>query len=218
MTDLFPQYIKDVESNLKNAQALYQLWEEDPSMMTQVPLLQVNDQLKEDARNLETSIHLAESNLSIRQKFGLDDAKLSRWKAFVSQIKQQISSIERKVLFSSSSSFQPQVALNQPQVASDEMMIQQQQQLIQTQDRTLDEINDGVSRIKNIAKDMHQELEKQNDLIIEIDKDADKFSSKLKRAQCKIEKLLLQKDNGKLCLIFLLLLILIVLMSFLLYL
>jgi hypothetical protein len=214
--DLFIEYQKDVELNMKNAQALFELWKDEASPMTQVQLFKVLDNLLEGVGTLETAILLAESNPTTRKKFSIDDALLSERKTFVSQIKTQVSSMERKVLFISP----PSSAIPITTFKNDfeEMQQQQQQQLIETQDQTLDEIYHGVTRIKNIAKDMNVELHEQKDLIIEIDKDADRFSFKLGRVQSKIEKLLKQKDSGKICLIFILLLILIVLASFLVYL
>jgi hypothetical protein len=91
---------------------------------------------------------------------------------------------------------------------------QRQQQLMREQDRDLEQLGAGVMRIHGIAREINVELGEQNRLIQDIEEHADGFEGRLGRVQAKLERMLRNKDRGKICAIVVLMIVLAVVAGF----
>jgi len=88
---------------------------------------------------------------------------------------------------------------------------QRQQMIIKTQDQNLDLVTDTTKRLKNLANDMGNELQEQDQILGEVQRGVDRNQKKVKFLTRQMDKLMKHKDRGKFCLIFLLIIVLIVL-------
>lgn len=207
--------------------------------MAKVNLSKVLDTLTEGAETLDTTIRLAESKPAARKRFNIDDQELATRKAFVADVRAKVANIERVVnnpalqvrmnrrdaLMQSSSGKPMQArglstrekAMQKDNDAFAEDQHQAQAQIVREQDMALDDIHAGVTRVKEIALVINDELHQQGELIVEIDHKADNFSAKLARVQTKLDEMLKNKDSGKICSIFLLMIVLVVVAAFAIY-
>lgn len=88
----------------------------------------------------------------------------------------------------------------------------QEQQLLQRQqDDVLDDMHSALSRLGDITGTINTELHVHNDLLQEFDDELDDTASHMSMVQQKLEKLLGTSDKGRLCCLFLLVLIALVL-------
>jgi len=88
---------------------------------------------------------------------------------------------------------------------------------MEEQDQALDEINDIAKRLKDQGREINSELNKQGQLIEDLDHDMDNTMKKMNFVQKKLGKLLKTNDMGQICTIVVLFLILIVMIFLVIY-
>ncbi|KAJ1629289.1 syntaxin 6, N-terminal-domain-containing protein [Pavlovales sp. CCMP2436] len=86
---------------------------------------------------------------------------------------------------------------------------QKQQQVMREQDTQLDAISTSVSRLKHIGVEINSELKVQDKLLEEIGEQTDSATAQMRNSMKALVKLAKDSDNGKLCVMFVLTLILI---------
>ena len=91
---------------------------------------------------------------------------------------------------------------------------QRNQQQVNRQDQELDVLSNSVMRIKAVGEEINIELAEQNKMLDDLDEDVDKADTGIRKNMKKLGKLMAEKDRGKICTIFLLLIILIALSYF----
>jgi syntaxin 6 len=83
--------------------------------------------------------------------------------------------------------------------------VQRQNQIMRDQDQDLDELGNAVTRLSNVGNQINDELNTQNKMLEELDRDMDSTSARLKQNMRKAAKVLKDsKDKGKICVIVLL--------------
>ena len=86
---------------------------------------------------------------------------------------------------------------------------QQRQQLImRDQDQELDTLHEGVQRLGQIGQDIHVEITEQNRMFEELNDEMDHFEGRMDRVMKQINKILNNKDSGKMCVIVILFILL----------
>ena len=83
--------------------------------------------------------------------------------------------------------------------------------LVKEQDDTIRSLANSVSRVQDMALRVNEELASQNKLIGEIDEEVDKTDTRLRSMNSRLRKLAQDKDSGKYCVIFILLIVLAIL-------
>jgi len=86
---------------------------------------------------------------------------------------------------------------------------QKQAMIMAEQDTQLDSISSTVSRIKDISLEINSELKVQDKLIDDIGEQTDSAAGQMRNSMKALTKLAKDSDNGKLCVIFVLTLILV---------
>lgn len=86
---------------------------------------------------------------------------------------------------------------------------QKQQMMFAEQDSQLDVISSTVGRLKEIGHEINSELKVQDKLIDDISEQTDSAAGQMRNSMKALTKLAKDSDNGKLCVIFVLTLILI---------
>ncbi|KAJ3446083.1 hypothetical protein M0812_08618 [Anaeramoeba flamelloides] len=88
-----------------------------------------------------------------------------------------------------------------------------QQELIEReQDDELDAIHGTITRVKEMGNVIGEEIDEHNKMLEDLSDDMDTAKGKLKSAMRKSKKLLNSKDRGKMCTIFILIIVLVVLL------
>ncbi|KAM3131273.1 hypothetical protein pb186bvf_016591 [Paramecium bursaria] len=82
--------------------------------------------------------------------------------------------------------------------------MQQHNHILNEQDDHLQEIGDIAGRLQSAAKNINIEIENQNHIIKELDKEVDTTQNKMNFVQKKLGELLKTNDQGQICTILIL--------------
>ena len=89
--------------------------------------------------------------------------------------------------------------------------------IMQQQDEDLSELGQGVDRLNQMSMGINQELQTQNRMLDDLDRDIDEAAEKMNFVMGKLAKLLKTKDTCQICVILALTFILIVLILLVMY-
>jgi chromosome segregation ATPase len=93
----------------------------------------------------------------------------------------------------------------------------EQRMIMQQQDEDLTELGQGVDRLNELSKGINQELQTQNRMLDDLDRDIDEAAEKMNFVMGKLAKLLKTKDTCQICVILGLTFILLVLILLVMY-
>ena len=88
-----------------------------------------------------------------------------------------------------------------------------QRLLVRDQDSTLRHLSSSVDRVQGIAIRVNEEIRDQNRMLDDIDDELDKTAGRLAGMHAQLRRIANDKDRGKYCVIFCLLVLLVVLIS-----
>lgn len=185
-------------------------------------------------KDLETTIRLVERQ---RQKFSnINDAELYERQSFVSSSQTRISSAKQSM---NSEEFKDKIADDERRLAvrragggqnnsnqterekeNTAFLVDQSTQsqlMLRQQDETLDDLDDAVVRVSNMADGIHEELQNQNKMLDDLDDDLHNLEEQLGFVMGKLGKFLKTKNKCQLGTILLLCLIVIVLFFLVIY-
>jgi hypothetical protein len=239
--DPYPQFRADVISGLKNADVLFILWKErntssaadaeDKFEMTKTELQKVLDDLDAGITTIEDVTRMASESKKIRRRFNIDEGELASRLSFAKDSRAKVRSIRNAVNnpdneYRGSSRKE---LMNRPGgdrrnrieeaiVEDNDRFVGEQREQIQMkikeQDQALTQISLGVEKVGQMAEQINDTLHEQDKLITDLDQKADTFMAKLARVQGNLDKLLKSEDKGKICTIFALMIVLVVIASF----
>jgi syntaxin 6 len=183
-------------------------------------------QLKTDSSDLQKTITIVESH---RTRFAhIDDAELASRRAFVTDVGATIDETEARLdspqtrrkldadkrirsisaLDGKTSSGGGGKRRGDDKAKSLLESKQQQQQLLERkQDVVLDDMSSALSRLTDMSTGINEELTTQGAMLSEFDDELDETASTMAGVQARLEKLLGTSDKGRLCCIFVLVLI-----------
>eukprot|EP00163_Fabomonas_tropica_P006355 TRINITY_DN15928_c0_g1_i1.p1 TRINITY_DN15928_c0_g1~~TRINITY_DN15928_c0_g1_i1.p1 ORF type:complete len:249 (-),score=45.71 TRINITY_DN15928_c0_g1_i1:14-760(-) len=239
LNDPFYVVREEVERSVKNSQALYDRWKDllasqniadnDEYEWTKNELQKVLRSIDWDLQDLDETIRIAESNPG---KFKLSREELASRRMFVNETRHDVSRMKEQVNNPAVSGAQTNAKrgallaggqrdpnrytkMDDATTRDNQNFIegegQRQKLIMQQQDQQLDGLSEAVGRLGEIGQDINIEITHQNRLLEEIDNEADTFQGKMDRVMKKLDKIIGQKDRGKICIIFLLMILLIVL-------
>jgi len=188
-------------------------------------------QLKSDLNDLKATIAIVEAN---RAKFSdIDDDELVRRKNFVADTKNTLEDIlatlnsekTKKKLADDKAKVAappPRMTLEQKQREDDERSYidnraHQQQQIVNEQDAVLEDMGTIMNRLKAMGDTMDTELDTQNAALGDFNDEITETQGTMDQVIGKIEKLLATSDHGKLCCMFILFVIVVILFFILIY-
>ncbi|KAJ6244403.1 hypothetical protein M0813_02368 [Anaeramoeba flamelloides] len=93
-----------------------------------------------------------------------------------------------------------------------EELLKRKKLIEREQDDELDAIHGTITRVKEMGNVIGEEIDEHNKMLEDLSDDMDTAKGKLKRAMRKSKKLLNSKDRGKMCTIFILIIVLVVLL------
>jgi syntaxin 6 len=181
-----------------------------------------------DLQDLEETISIVEND---RRKFRLSEEEVKSRKMFVQQTRQFVNEIQSAVAGASNAGRSKLTTTAAGGAAGAVMAdglndrfaraadhdneaflnneVQRQEYLMRNQDEDLADLSQGVQRLNEIGNTIHDELNTQNRMLEDLDRDVDSTMGRLKANMSKAAKILKDsKDKGKMCVIIVLCLVL----------
>ncbi|GAA5961838.1 hypothetical protein JCM3765_004091 [Sporobolomyces pararoseus] len=219
--DPFYQVKSEVETAFENVSSLSEAYSRDANDWTLSELKAALSAINPDVQELEESVQAVEEP-GVARRLGIERAEVKKRREFVTRVKQEINQIRRKLPLTTSRSPSPEAyrsrykaaaapppslstyKASDPLGASDpdleagdpnaEFEMQHQSLLMEQQDRTLTDIAGTVNLLREQARVIGTEVHEQNTMIDELDQHVDSTSSRLAKAQRKMDKFM--KDNS----------------------
>lgn len=128
---------------------------------------------------------------------------------------------ERRALFGSRDTGDRYTKLEDSVVKDNDAFIRdeqsRQQMIMREQEDSVEQIGAGVKKLQSIALEVGNELDMQKRILDDIDEKTDKVGGKMGFLGIKMDKLINNKDRGKICAIFILMIILVIVAVFVFY-
>ncbi|GAA6013042.1 hypothetical protein JCM11491_000950 [Sporobolomyces phaffii] len=217
--DPFYQVKAEVETAFETVSAFSEAYSRDANDWTlselKAGLLAINP----DVQELEESVQAVEEP-GVARRLGIDANEVRRRREFVNRVKDEIAKIRRRLPRTVSRSPSPEayrsryqtalpsrstanrfsdpLADSKPGVESEdshaEFEMHHQSLLMEQQDRTLTDIADTVGLLREQARVIGTEVFEQNAMLDELDQQVDSTSSRLAKAQRRMDKFM--RDNS----------------------
>mmetsp|Transcript_27647 Transcript_27647/g.66916 ORF Transcript_27647/g.66916 Transcript_27647/m.66916 type:complete len:241 (-) Transcript_27647:66-788(-) len=223
MADPYYQAQDEIQENVRRLSAMYEDWKiifnkENTAKSRRFQdlhseLLGDLRMIGQDVQDIEQSVDAVKQ---MRDRFPtINDAELHDREAFVRRVKQSINEIREKV---TSKETQAKLERHKQEASSDQDAVRrrrieneneaflrntqsQQQQLVRQQDEQLNELSVVAERLGQTASIINVELEDQQRMLSELDRDMDREAEKLNFVMKRMGKLLQTNDHKQLCLI-----------------
>ncbi|GAA5913931.1 uncharacterized protein JCM6883_000123 [Sporobolomyces salmoneus] len=220
--DPYYQVKSEVENALESVTLLSGAYTRDSNDWTLSELRAALSAIKPDIEELEESVQAIEEP-GVARRLGIEMSEVRERKEFLRRVKQEISDIRRKLPVTPSRSPSPEAyrsrynAVPPPSLStyksSDplgpasetdleagdpnaEFEMQHQSLLMEQQDRTLTDIAGTVNLLREQARVIGTEVYDQNRMIDELDQHVDSTSSRLAKAQRKMDKFMRDNSNS----------------------
>ncbi|GAA5987969.1 hypothetical protein JCM10908_007293 [Rhodotorula pacifica] len=177
--------------------------------------------IEPDVEELEDAIAAIEEP-GVARRLGIADSEVKLRRSVVQRIKGELYDPTRRRPSTSSSAYPPSYRTtgstqpeeeprNEPD-SNAEFEMQHQSLLIEQQDRTLTDISGTVGLLREQAHLMGQEVFEQNRMLDEIDEHVDSTSSRLAKAQNRMDRFVREHNSGSNWCIFILMILLAILL------
>eukprot|EP00299_Pterocystis_sp_00344_P007755 c2661_g1_i1.p1 GENE.c2661_g1_i1~~c2661_g1_i1.p1 ORF type:complete len:244 (-),score=63.65 c2661_g1_i1:55-786(-) len=239
--DPFPIAKEEVQSSVNDVKAYYLRWtqlskqrsakEEEEYIWTRNELLQAIQNIEWDLADMTKAVNAIGQNknlkiepdeIAARRKFISDvRAEVTKYKSEVEKAPTTTPRQERERLIQETATgkntFAAIAAEKMNQDFIDDNM-KQQDQLVREQDKDLEVLGDTVVRLGHLGLAINDELDRQKQMLDEMDEEVDRTQGRLSTAMSKVKVMLESSDKGKLCIMFILTLVFIGLLAAVIYL
>lgn len=218
---------EDVVKAIIRTQGLYQRWSDLTgdlsSLVTKEELEWISNELRSSLRSIEWDLEDLEETIAIVEKnpkkFKIENGEIHNRKSFVDQTRGNINSIKEKMSFtkpqrekdhsnrimSRGSNILGQQGgyvrlhndIESPSHQFIENNVQQQQMIIQSQDDQLEKMTSSVGTLKNMSKQIGNELDEQAIMLDDFSHEMETTESRLDGAMKKVAKVLHMSNDRR---------------------
>ncbi|GAA5849411.1 hypothetical protein JCM5353_001079 [Sporobolomyces roseus] len=179
---------REVANQLEALHFLASTYQQNPTDWTLSELKAGLSGLRPDLEELEESVAAIEE-AGVSRRLGIDASEVKSRRHFVDRVTEEIKEAYRSSLRKEQGSH----PLDDPEADAD-FEVQHQSLLLQQQDSTLTDIASTVGLLREQAKVIGQEVSEQTQFLSELDTQVDSTSSRLAKAQRKMDKFM--RDNS----------------------